>query len=287
MKLGFSGETVIGTPTNLSPQEAMTATCNFLPHASVSTIGFIALLSRWCKSCRQSGGLVDEVSKSLASTLFQYLLTCLCNEASGPWSIFLHIDAHWQCRWPEQEPIPELGLRVNTSGRVDISTWIAMVASEGVLSPTRLAVAKEWLKALKGKMDSRSYDISCFELFMTLMSATKLRGCDAFLGQVVWCTALRFEAVLKNALRAGQAGDASRHALEASMLTCGQRLSNKGDVAYHVVRYVESAKRAIGCPQYLSMAADGADVKGLKIENGALALPTGEAVICPPQVGLK
>lgn len=241
-----------------------------LPYQAVSVVGLVALLLRWSAMSERMGGMREAEGRKSCGDMLGALLGAV--HAAGRWSCPIVLDDLWANPWPRPDTAgPRVELVVSRHGLVDLGGFEAAAAP----GPARLTVASRWLRAL---LHSCVGDLSLVTVMSVSLSTLALRSLSK---QLLWHVGRSLQQLVMLALKGQQVPVVS--AREVSM---SDALGHPHKLDAALVRYVASCRSSTQGIKCFSVATDKSSVCGLQIQNSAIVLPNGTAIVAPPQVGL-
>ena len=266
------------SPGSLPVEEAAISTTHFLPWVGSSSLGILYLLCRFMQPVSQHGGLQEVEGRNHVASVARGLINGIARSSSEqvPFDVPLVFNYLWSCTWPRPNAWkPDLVLRVDAEGMVDLAAWIA---SAKTLSNRNQRPKAKWF-AVVSELGRKCH---LKELMMAAICAPKSRKAGPFLAQLLWHVSGHMEKVI--AANVTHPDKLNPDGLQASLHEAADMVKTPRDVDLLLVRHLDSVQRATARAQYFSIAADKAQVKSLSLLNSVLVLPTNEATVMPPQV---
>lgn len=244
-----------------------------LPATCASSAALLLLLGRWAFLSRERGGLSSSEQREAAGEIFGRL----CDAALEGVGLRLRVSlvVEWRCRWPRPAVLAgevTVDVCISAGGEVDFRSLAQLASCPG---PHR-AVAKHTMAALSltGAL--------CRSSVAQVFACASKASARAVVGQI----ALSIAAALE--VRMGQMAMGKDSAVASGMsfrwlsmvesIQWGYQLDEK------LARYMQSCVAACLHQTMITLATDKHSGCGVPLQNTIICLPSGTAMLCPPQV---
>ena len=277
--MGFK-DFLLHSPAGEAVDVALNSVTHFLPWIGVSSVALVALLVRMCHPVTQKGGLVSEVARKLCESQLEGLLKGLApSSGEQPWRIPVRWLYTWTSKWPRPEAHDvDVHLEVSLDGQVDFEPWIALAQQ---CSAKNNRPRARWLRDL----EFLGQRCSLVRLLLVCGHADNSARMSPLYAQLLRAVASRLEAVLQERVR--EKPSSTPRLLQAFFHNPEDGLQTPRDVDVLILRHVGASKQTLERRHlHMTLASDASSVKGLKLTNTALALPSNVACCCPPQVAM-
>jgi hypothetical protein len=239
---------------------------------AASTVGLIALLAQWAHCSPRQGGIKADREKQCAADLLQAFVNAACS--GQDWQATVLVDDQAQWHWPR--PLSGTNaFKLNiVDGVVHLGPLARYMRNLSMPTPT----AAKWLK--KAKLDTTDR-VDLAELFRVIAGLPALA---AFRLQLFMALGLRLETmILRQHAEGAPAGDDWLMKLGSIEDDINSPASRNLMLQKHWAASLTLAEQR-GPLRMLSICTDKSRVGGLALQNTAVVLPSGECIMCFPQV---
>lgn len=248
-----------------------------LADPSVSVMGLLYQLARWCTLSASNGGFSQDLSRAAAGALLQALLDFACPVDGSEWRLTVEVCALWRCAWPRPPPeadgfgVVELSV---VRGLVDLTPLL-----EALKTSMRTKVTKSWMTSLVALQLSDTTAVPLCVLVRATISKAPLA---AFNAQLVWAASQQIElgmcAQVARSKRSLSVATISFKWVDDSLHLSGTKLDHK------LAKYVSCGRGMTTGAKMVGIATDKATIHALPMQVTILTVPSNLALFACPQV---
>jgi len=243
-----------------------------LSFQAASTVGLMALLSQWAHCSPRQGGIKSAREKQCATDLLQAFVGAACK--GQEWQATILVDDTTQWHWPR----PLLGTNAYKLNIIDGVVQLGPLSRYMGNLAMPVPKAAKWLK--KAKLDTIE-SIGMAELLSLLEGLPDLA---AFRLQLFIALGMRLEAmILRQHAEGAPAGDLWLIKVASTDDDINCPAARDLMLQKHWAASLIAAEQR-GPLRMLSLCTDKSRVGGLPLQNTAVVLPSGECIVCFPQV---
>ena len=243
-----------------------------LSFQAASTVGLLALLSQWAHCSPRQGGIKSAREKQCSADLLQAFVDAACK--GQEWQATVLVDDTTQWHWPR----PLLGTNAYKLNIIDGVVQLGPLSRYMDNLTMPVPKAAKWLK--KAKLDTTE-SIGMAELFSILAGLPDLA---AFRLQLFVALGMRLEAmILMQHAEGAPAGDLWLIKAASAEDDISSPASRDLMLQRHWAASLIVAEQR-GPLRMVSLCTDKSRVGGLPLQNTAVVLPSGECIMCFPQV---
>lgn len=252
--------------TQVGKGKAEQDTTGVLPYNAISMWGCLLLLLRWSSHDERMGGLRDDDHRAAAGLLLQAFIGAFV--ANNPrLEVEVDLAPSWTNLWPRPASFRNRTEILLVDGIADISGWEKCADEQGPRS-----FAAESASLLQVGLGA---DRGVLAMMRALSSHKRLAG---IFSQVLWAIGM----AMHDAFIRGMQGGALKGA-HVKTVDIAELFQTPNKLSETLVRYVSACKSKLATPRAVCMCTDKAAVVGFSMQCSVLTVPSGVAVVAPPQ----